>query len=203
MENMKKYARIIDILVQVAFWLIIGTAILGGGMALGAMFKAVTTENVGLADRFTFTWKIGGISMGSSYLVQCPPGMKFILVLMGLVAVCGVVLLLYALRRIHAAMQYLKEGTPFVPEVSSTFLHLGKISIIYGIASNLFELFCSMVLWGMAVRLMNNGGLDEGGNMSVNFTLQFTFIIIGIVLLLFGYIFAYGETLQQQVDETL
>lgn len=107
---------------------------------------------------------------------------------------------LSVLRRILTPM---KEGRPFETSVSGHIRKLGNAVLIGGAANFVAQAAASFFLKGrfeLLKGLFREGVIDH---ITVTHTFSLNVVWIALFLYLLSYIFAYGEELQRQSDETL
>lgn len=102
-------------------------------------------------------------------------------------------------RNILASMA---EGAPFRNIVSENLTRLAKYTCALGIKLNLMEIIGNLI----AVQAYDLTGLLLSENITsvtANYTFDLGFLVVAAVFLLMGFVFRYGESLQQLSDETL
>jgi len=105
-------------------------------------------------------------------------------------------------KYLRAVLLSVKEGRPFEKAVVSSFRRLGFLSLVGGLVSELLK-------WGQQLLLLNAYPMDEIfaspaiAGMEVNFIMDMGFVLIALVFFFLSWIFAYGNDLQTQSDETL
>ena len=106
------------------------------------------------------------------------------------------------IRYIRGILQPMTLGQPFDGAVSVNLKKLAVLGVILGVAFNCMglaeQLF--MVYAYDAANLLTS---DKITQVSVNFTVDLSFLVYCAFLLLLSYVFHYGEELQQLSDETL
>ena len=114
--------------------------------------------------------------------------------------------LFYDCRRgvgyIREILQPMKEEKPFDSVISTNVKKLAGLSIRLGILFNLIHLFEQIMVvffYGLP-ELMVSEKITQVTGM---FSLDLTFLVYWGILHLLGYVFHYGEQLQQLSDETL
>ena len=114
--------------------------------------------------------------------------------------------LFYDCRRgvgyIREILQPMKEEKPFDSVISTNVKKLAGLSIRLGILFNLISLFEQIMVvffYGLP-ELMVSEKITQVTGM---FSLDLTFLVYWGILHLLGYVFHYGEQLQQLSDETL
>ena len=94
------------------------------------------------------------------------------------------------------------EGRPFHPETAHDLKTLAFLSLLLGVAQNLWSLAESIVSM-YAYRV--SGLLEAGGiqSVTIRYSLELGFLVVFFVFLLMSYIFSYGAELQNEADTTL
>ena len=103
---------------------------------------------------------------------------------------------------IRAILKPMTEGNPFDATVSTNLKKLAKLSIVLGILFNIIALSEQL----MAVFVYDLPGLllsEKITHVGGMFKIDLTFLIGWALFTLLGYVFRYGESLQQLSDETL
>ena len=109
----------------------------------------------------------------------------------------------YCLSVLRSILTPMKEGRPFDTNVSDNLRKLGNAVLIGGAANFAAQAAASFFLQGrfeMLKGLFREGVIDH---ITVTHTFDLSIIWIALFLYLLSYIFAYGEELQRQSDETL
>lgn len=105
-------------------------------------------------------------------------------------------------KYLRAVLLSVKEGRPFEKAVVASFRRLGFLSLVGGLVSELLK-------WGQQLLLLKAYPMDEIftspaiAGMEVNFIMDMGFVLIALVFFFLSWIFAYGNDLQKQSDETL
>ena len=108
----------------------------------------------------------------------------------------------YAIMVMRTIIAPMKTGRPFENGISAKIRRIAWLSLICGAIDEIFDMAGS-VLMIRAVdfkALFNEAAVTD---ISYTYTMDFSFIIIAIILFLLSYIFQYGEALQKESDETL
>ena len=122
--------------------------------------------------------------------------------------ICAVIGIFFAavlrkgLRVIRKILDPMTEGRPFHPETSDDLKKLAFLSLLLGVAQNLWTLVEAIVSM-YAYRV--SGLLEASGinSVTINYTLELGFLVVFFVFLLMSYIFSYGAELQAEADTTL
>ena len=102
-------------------------------------------------------------------------------------------------RRILAPM---KEGRPFEAGVSENLKKAARVILIGGAAAEIFGLLEGILLTNAYPmdEIFSSAAITETEYV---FSLDLSFVLVAGVVLFLSYIFRYGQTLQQESDETL
>ena len=130
------------------------------------------------------------------------PAVKTYTVISLLIASVSCFIFYFIMKYLRAVLSSVKEGRPFEKAVCDSFRKLGILSLAGGLVYELSS-------WGQQLMLLNAYPMDEIfaspaiTGMQINFIMDPGFILISLVFFLLSWIFAYGNELQQQSDETL
>ncbi|MBQ7360745.1 MAG: DUF2975 domain-containing protein [Lachnospiraceae bacterium] len=200
MEKIKNIASFLDRLLKVAYWLLIVCSII--------VFVAfgVFTFVPGLADEPTGSWSLsignvdllladGVAQMGNGMLVENITTMIYLAVI--------VVFSCYGIRVLRRIMTPMIAGKPFDGTVSGDVKKLSYTLIAGSIAYGVVGSVANALTY--AAFDLNNLLLSEKiVGVTVDFELvDVKTLLLGIIIYMLSYVFAYGEKLQQQDDETL
>jgi len=108
----------------------------------------------------------------------------------------------YALSLVRKILQPMMEGKPFDSMVGQNIRKIGFVTLVLGIIQNVAVLIETIG----AVKTFQLIDLNADAvvrSVTVNYSLDLTFLIVFFVLLLMSHIFNYGTELQQLSDETL
>jgi len=106
------------------------------------------------------------------------------------------------IRCIRSILKPMMDGTPFFEGVGRKLKTLAIYSFILGAAVNVVQIV-STAMMVVGFDLENLLISDKITHITINATLDATFLLTGALLLLLSYIFQYGQQLQQLSDETL
>lgn len=132
-----------------------------------------------------------GASFATVYLLMT---LAFFLLCAGTACVC--------LKLLRSILKPMIEQQPFHASVCMDLKKLGWANLIFGIGTACFSIIETIVLYHgyhLDTLLLN----EHITKIAPQFHFDLNFILISAVLFLLSYIFKYGATLQQQVDETL
>ena len=108
----------------------------------------------------------------------------------------------YGFKTLRMILKPMKEGLPFAKENPKQLKKLSLIVIIGGILSQCCDMMAKMTLL-KTFNIQSVINTDVIKDITYNFNLDFTPILIGLVIFFLAYIFEYGVQLQQESDETL
>ena len=123
---------------------------------------------------------------------------KLITIIETLVVFISVIILCSILRCVT-------ESRPFDGTVSRGLGKMGKIILVAGLLSPFIEFCAEKIIWNVYKPLLTKiiPQTDGINILSPGVNINFIIIFFGATMLLLGYIFRYGEELQQLSDETL
>jgi len=108
----------------------------------------------------------------------------------------------YCLKKLRGVLAPMKEGRPFEQGSADRIRKLGWVVLICGGVAEIgvavgkaFEL--------MAYDISFLKGVPEVADVSVIYNINLWFVAVALLVFFLSYIFRYGETLQQESDETL
>ncbi len=108
----------------------------------------------------------------------------------------------YLLRVIRGILEPMKEGRPFAHGVSARVKLLAWISLIGGAVFEACRAFCSIALWN-AFDLSILLNPETVLSVSHSYSFNGSFVVTAGILFLLALCFQYGESQQQESDETL
>lgn len=100
---------------------------------------------------------------------------------------------------IRKILKPMAEGNPFHATVSDNIKRVGYAILIWGVVRNLG----GWVEASQAKRYLNLEAVGNIRSVSVNYSLDLSFLPVFFLMLLVSYIFRYGTELQKLSDETL
>ena len=108
----------------------------------------------------------------------------------------------YALSLVRKILQPMMEGKPFDSMVGQNIRKIGFVTLVLGIIQNVAVLIDTIGAV-KTFQLIDMNADAVVRSVTVNYSLDLTFLIVFFVLLLMSHIFNYGTELQQLSDETL
>ena len=103
---------------------------------------------------------------------------------------------------ISGILSPISQGQPFHETISANLKKLAILSIVLGVALNLFSI-TEMIFANFVYDLPSLLISDKITHIDINYTIDVSFLVVSGILLLLSYIFRYGSELQQLSDETL
>ena len=201
-EKLVKTAKLIDTILRIIQgFLITGAFLALAGAILMFVFRNQILASFHLADT-SLSFGILKLQLAPLEGLIDPQRLLSTMILSIVYAVIVIAAIYYGLRLVRRIISPMKEGQPFVQGISKDINKLAWYVLIVGFLAE------AGAAW-LSVRMLTTYNLDyifHPGtvlNYSFNFSLNFTFVGVFAIILLLGYIFRYGEELQQQADETL
>lgn len=200
MEHKKlvKFAAVLDKIAQV------GTKVFLVVCIVCAVFAVLVMALGGLVmEPNSFVLELGFAKLHLAETYQTVTPLMRAYTAVGLLSACvflfGVRHGLVLLRRVLAPM---KEGKPFAEE---TALNIGKMSWLVFVCGTVLQVLnvTSQVLLVLALPMGEILGTPAVTELGFSFQIDFGFVLVFVVLRLMAYVFAYGQVLQRQSDETL
>lgn len=195
-KTMDTVFNVLEILAKIAFvGIIVGLVIIAVGFAFDLDPDLIGTG-------------YGSIEVGSLKLdlaEDAVPNKKLILLQVAIEMAASlflVFIMIQGIRCIRNILQPMMDGTPFFQGVGQKLKTLAIYCFILGAAVNLAQIVSTamMVIGFDLEKLLLN---EKITHITINATLDATFLLTGAILLLLSYIFRHGEQLQQLSDETL
>lgn len=134
---------------------------------------------------------VGGLALQPDQEISLPQLIPLLCTALGNVCLLAA-LSCYCIRVLLTVFRPMSLGKPFDATVSGAMKKLAYLVLITGIVNLLGQAVTEWVSW----RTLPGAGL-------VSHTYDGSFLVWFVVIRLFGYIFEYGEALQQLSDETL
>lgn len=206
MEKMSKTAKVLDVICKVLFWVHLAACVI---LCLAVIFGAVQ-----MFMQITSGQADGVITVMSVQLDQvvfelaeeawslAKNGREVLWIFSLLIAAISVGASCYGLAVIRRILAPMKEQRPFAETVSRDLKKLGWFTILVGAVNSVMEVAMDTAVF----RYYDFSTLflsDKITGVSVETTIDLTFLIVAAVVFLLSYIFRYGASLQQLSDETL
>lgn len=203
MDKLTSTARKIDVffkIVDVMFKIAFVTCLVGLVIVLVGTLFDLPDEAIGHIDT---QLQFGPLDLHVAN--DCLPsfdrmlGFTCVIIVLG-AAVCY--LMIRCVKVIRAILAPMKEGKPFVSEISPNLRKLGWYSLVACIATQVMEaasLFIMAAMYRIDTLLIS----DKITHVDVNASFDLGMLIIPAVFFLLAYVFKYGEQLQTLSDETL
>ena len=200
MENIKlvKTAKGLDTFVNV-----VGTIfkVIGIICAIFAILVLILGDK--MYDASSLTLELDFIILNLADGIQMPEFHMNAYAVAGLIANCFTCFLLsyiaVILRRILSPM---KEGRPFEADIPANLRKIAWLSLIVGIIEQVAGI-AERVLLTFTYPMDDIFSSELISSWESNFTVDFSFVIVFLVIMFLSYIFTYGQKLQQESDETL
>lgn len=196
-EKMIKLANLIDVIVKIAA----GFALAGAIIAL-AVIPAVFIFRDKAIDG-SLNLEMGSISILLSEKQQP----DFDKIIMPLVALCisasfCAVVIWYSLGLVRQILDPVKTGKPFTEDTPKKLARLGWAVIVFGAVSSLAVFFSGLAeINSLDLSTIFMPGMVK--DVKVDFKLNVSYVVFGLLLFLLARIFRHGAKLQQEYDETL
>lgn len=200
MENakMKKTAAAFDTIAKVAGGI---SRVCGIICVIFAILVVVFGSKMFVEGSLTLDLDFVKIHLSDEY--QAVTAMVKLYALTGL-AVGGVLCFMvsYICRLIRRILAPMKDGRPFDSDVSAVIRKTAWVSLICGGIAQLLGMVERFVIT-KAYPMDAVFAADAVDKLEYVFTMDFGFVAVFFVLMLLSYIFAYGQALQRESDETL
>ncbi len=203
MKNMQKTAKILDVIVHIlqivalvaAIACLVGSVIAGAGLLFG-----LPAETIGIG-RTEVELEFLSLSLSDDAAPDARMILPLLLTEMLLATIAGCLAWEYA-RSLRRILRPVRDGLPFRQEVSKGLTRLAWLTVILGVFSNIIL----AVVQALTVKLYDFPSLFAGDKVlgvQINYEFDLSFLVMVLILFLLACVVRYGESLQQQVDETL
>lgn len=203
MDKLTSTARKIDVffkIVDVMFKIAFVTCLVGLAIVLVGTIFDLPDEAIGYVDT---QLQFGPLDLHVAN--DSLPSFDRMLVFTSVMIVLGAAvcyLMIRCMKIIRAILAPMKEGKPFVSEISTNLRKLGWYSLAVCIATQVMEaasLFIMAAMFRIDTLLIS----DKITHVDINASFDLGVLIIPAVFFLLAYVFKYGEQLQTLSDETL
>ncbi|MDO4198050.1 MAG: hypothetical protein Q4D13_03540 [Erysipelotrichaceae bacterium] len=184
---MDTIAKIIQILLMVGVWICGVTAVL----LLAAYFL--------MPDALSSVITVAGEPLDANTYGSLVTTLIYALVFACVLGGLAVLLYWYVAKIIREILAPMKEGLPFIEGVSKKIRKLGWVVLISGIAASLI----GPITGGVMTSMINQIPEIAGTANNSTYTMNMNFIFTSLIIFFLSYVFAYGEELQKEADETL
>ena len=186
MDKIIKTSQTICRVLNVLFWVV---AAISAAALLAIVAMLLFAGNLPTFPGVTVF--VGGLALQPDQEVSLPQLVPLLCAALGNIAVLAA-LSCYSIRVLLTVFRPMSLGKPFDATVSGAMKKLAYLVLVIGIVNLLGQAVTEWVSW----RTLPGAGL-------VSHTYDGSFLVWFVVIRLFGYIFEYGEALQQLSDETL
>lgn len=201
MNKLSKTAKKLDSFCKFFYWLIL--IVNGAALVLVFLGIALLGQHPNMTQFLTPSLAFGSIrltlaagSLPASHLIASHLSATLLL------SVAYLVIFLVMLRSVRNILAPLIRCEPFHQTVAVNTKKLAKLAILYGIVVNVSALLDAAVFYhGYEIPSLLVS--DKIAAVSVNYSVDLSFLLIAAVLYLLSFVFRYGEELQQLSDETL
>lgn len=199
-QKMVRTAKSLDKVFKILQWVVVLCAT-AAVLVLGiiTVVNAVNPDYIAGADSLVVS--VGSLTFKLAEGVTINTILEYVWIMVA-GAIVYIVVMFYVLGVFRKILKPMTVGNPFDPLVSRNIRKLAFAGLAIGVISNVTSYIGDLV----AVRIFDLSSLLQNSplqNISVEFHLDVTFIVLFFVLLLVSYIFQYGEELQKLSDETL
>lgn len=186
MDKIIKTAKTICRVLNVLFWVV---AALSAAALLAIVAMLLFAGNLPTIPGVTVF--VGGLALPPDQDVSLPQLVPLLCAALGNVCLLAA-LSCYSIRVLLTVFRPMSLGKPFDGTVSGAMKKLACLVLLTGFVNILGQVVTEWVSW----HTLPGTGL-------VSHTYDVSFLVWFVVIRLFGYIFEYGEALQQLSDETL
>ena len=186
MEKIIKTSQTICRVLNVLFWVVVALSA-AALLAIAAML--LFAGNLPTIPGVTVF--VGGLALQPNQGVSLPQSVPLLCAALGNIAVLAA-LSCYNIRVLLTVFRPMSLGKPFDTAVSGAMKKLACLVLVIGCVNILGQVVTEWISW----RTLPGTGL-------VSHTYDVSFLVWFVIIRLFGYIFEYGEALQQLSDEPL
>ena len=186
MDKIIKTSQTICRVLNVLFWVV---AALSAAALLAIVAMLLFAGNLPTIPGVTVF--VGGLALQPDQEVSLPQLVPLLCAALGNVCLLAA-LSCYSIRVLLTVFRPMSLGKPFDATVSGAMKKLAYLVLLTGVVNLLGQAVTEWVSW----HTLPGTGL-------VSHTYDVSFLVWFVVIRLFGYIFEYGEALQQLSDETL
>lgn len=199
MEKLMKTAKTVDMILKIVYKILqVAGIVIFVGIGI-----CLTAEWIGMPPASELTGiSISNVEFEFEEPIQINPTFLIVemttVMFMALIVIATTCYMIQLLRKVLVPMM---AGQPFDGTVSGNIKKLGIVVIIGGIILDVAQAVGS----GALLYRYNIPSLlsDNISRINVNYEINMTSILIGVLVIMLSYVFRYGEELQQQADETL
>lgn len=190
-QKFKRLAGTIHTVVKIFFWAAVVGAII---CALGSVvmsFLPADYFNAGNTRSLLLT--IDGVIRYRLEPPLSPVSLKPIFLTILVSSSIGFGLLALIFRPLAGILKTVKEDQPFAAENANRLTNMGVVMLISSFLANVIQATVVFVI----ISTLNIPNID------VNYSLNLTMLLMGLLLLILAGVFRYGSYLQDEVDSTL
>ena len=195
-KALEKVCRVLRIALDIA---LIASLVCLGILAVGLIFD-LNAEQIG---QFGESIELGFIEL--KFTDAYAPDQKALMLHAGMELLVTLVYLAAARVAVNCVRDILKPmtaGEPFGEIVSARLSRLALLSLAMGVMANVIQLVSQAIRAGR-YDLTNLLLSEKVAQVTLNFKVDLSFLLIFAALKLLSYVFRYGEELQRLSDETL
>ncbi len=202
MEKLSKIAKRLDTFFKILFWVLLVAV---GIVVLYAVMKFIVLTQEGMPEHtVSEQFVLGNIKLDISKEAMPAIGETWrTYVLPCLAFVISVIVAILGIRIVRSILKPMISGSPFIGSVSVDLKKLGYLALFGGAAVTVCNAIGDMLFFKLFYDVSSLILKDSVTGITYTQTLDFTFVIIAVILFLASYAFRYGEELQQLADETL
>ena len=198
MDKMIKTAKNLHTMAITAKWICLITAIL---MPVAALIVRLLPKQT--FDGAHYSLDVGNFDLDLALDGLAPGEVTRQDLILGLLFVGLVLLLVWmCLRVIVTMLAPMAQGRPFTENVSASLQSLSLVALIGGFVYEFGKVVLSMIQYSN-YNLPMIFDSEAIAGYSVEFEINYTFLLLFLLLRLMSYVFRYGQQLQQLEEETL
>lgn len=194
MEKMKKTAKILIVLLNIVFWVLVVSSVFALIVSVAVPFLPN-----GYIDYVSNSITLGPITLNLASNIIQQKALFYIGVFCIVLILIPSIFFVLLLKKL---LLPISQGEPFAKNISNTLKKLAFLTLVIGAIETIFGIVMETFIYqafDLGKILLN----EHIASVSMSPQIDVNFLVFAAVLFLLSYIFRYGEELQQLSDETL
>ena len=169
--------------------------------AIFAVLVIVVGEGMYMPDGVFLDFEFIRLHLAQEYQTITPMFRVYTAAILAMGAVYAAALMILS-RMIRAILAPMKEGRPFESSVCASLKKIAYWVFAVGGISQVMQMISSALMM-RAYPIDAVFSSSAVTQIEYSFSIDLSFLLAGFVVLFLSWVFAYGQTLQQEADETL
>ncbi len=205
MEKIIKFAKGIDVVLLILWWLLVvamGATVLG---AVTVFFIPSSFIDNMVHTLSTFNLNVGELSLSLNPSILTGVHFKALAYSLILLVLVTTGLTLLVIRQLRKILLDMKEGRPFSDQMPKHIRMMAYIIFAFAIVPETISSMATFfIIQYMGVsNAIAASPFVQGLGVNLSANIDMTLVLVGFVVLLLAMVFEYGAQLQKQSDETL